>query len=69
MKRRFFFDNITAIITYAVAGTTISSFVVGVVVYVAGYYGLSLKLTLAEALSFGALISATVRSIFIYKED
>ncbi|KAF0762345.1 hypothetical protein AaE_003316 [Aphanomyces astaci] len=60
MKRRFFFDNITAIVTYAVAGTTISSFVVGVIVYIAGYAGASLKMTLAESLSFGALISATV---------
>ncbi|CAK4080960.1 unnamed protein product [Aphanomyces euteiches] len=70
MKRRFFFDNITAIVTYAVAGTTISSFVVGVIVYVAGYCGISLKLTLAEALSFGALISATdtVSVLAIFQE-
>ncbi|RHY35135.1 hypothetical protein DYB32_000391 [Aphanomyces invadans] len=64
MKRRFFFDNITAIVTYAVAGTTISSFVVGVIVYIAGYAGASLKMTLAESLSFGALISATEPTLF-----
>ncbi|RQM26323.1 hypothetical protein B5M09_007449 [Aphanomyces astaci] len=64
MKRRFFFDNITAIVTYAVAGTTISSFVVGVIVYIAGYSGASLKMTLAESLSFGALISATEPTLF-----
>ncbi|OQR93164.1 Monovalent Cation:Proton Antiporter-1 (CPA1) Family [Thraustotheca clavata] len=70
MKRRFFFDNITAIVTYAVAGTTISSFVVGVIVYTVGYCGISLKLTLAEALSFGALISATdtVSVLAIFQE-
>ncbi|OQR96975.1 Monovalent Cation:Proton Antiporter-1 (CPA1) Family [Achlya hypogyna] len=70
MKRRYFFDNITAIITYAVAGTTISSFVVGVICYTAGYAGISLKLTLAEALSFGALISATdtVSVLAIFQE-
>ncbi|EQC31405.1 sodium/hydrogen exchanger 3 [Saprolegnia diclina VS20] len=70
MKRRFFFDNITAIVTYAVAGTTISSFVVGSIVYTAGYIGISLKLTLAEALSFGALISATdtVSVLAIFQE-
>ncbi|KAF0711788.1 Aste57867_5046 [Aphanomyces stellatus] len=70
MKRRFFFDNITAIVTYAVAGTTISSFVVGVIVYIAGYAGVCFKLTLAEALSFGALISATdtVSVLAIFQE-
>ncbi|RHY65333.1 hypothetical protein DYB34_000567, partial [Aphanomyces astaci] len=70
MKRRFFFDNITAIVTYAVAGTTISSFVVGVIVYIAGYAGASLKMTLAESLSFGALISATdtVSVLAIFQE-
>ena len=66
MKRRYFFENITAIVTYAVAGTTISSVTVGLILYVVGYNAWSIKLSLAEALSFGALISATVNLLLYW---
>ncbi|KDO31286.1 sodium/hydrogen exchanger 3 [Saprolegnia parasitica CBS 223.65] len=70
MKRRYFFDNIVPIVAYAVAGTTISSITVGSIMYGMGQADVSLKLSLAEALSFGALISATdtVSVLAIFQE-
>ncbi|OQS06836.1 Monovalent Cation:Proton Antiporter-1 (CPA1) Family [Thraustotheca clavata] len=70
MKRRYFFDSIVPIVAYAVAGTTISSMTVGVIMYALGHAGVSLKLSLAESLSFGALISATdtVSVLAIFQE-
>ncbi|RHY31263.1 hypothetical protein DYB32_003800 [Aphanomyces invadans] len=70
MKRRYFFDNIVPIVTYAVAGTTISSVTVGLIMYAVGQLAFSIKLSLAEALSFGALISATdtVSVLAIFQE-
>ncbi|CAK4066517.1 unnamed protein product [Aphanomyces euteiches] len=70
MKRRYFFDNIVPIVTYAIAGTTISSVTVGLIMYAVGQLAFSVKLSLAEALSFGALISATdtVSVLAIFQE-
>ncbi|RHY93232.1 hypothetical protein DYB35_005031 [Aphanomyces astaci] len=70
MKRRYFFDNIVPIVMYAVVGTTISSVSVGLIMYVVGQLAFSIKLSLAEALSFGALISATdtVSVLAIFQE-
>ncbi|OQR96211.1 Monovalent Cation:Proton Antiporter-1 (CPA1) Family [Achlya hypogyna] len=70
MKRRYFFDNIVPIVAYAVCGTTISSITVGLIMYGMGQAAVSLKLSLAEALSFGALISATdtVSVLAIFQE-
>ncbi|EFC49034.1 predicted protein [Naegleria gruberi] len=58
MDKSGFFGNIGGIILYAVFGTFISSVVVGCGLYILGYYGLSLQLTLIECMMFGSLISA-----------
>ncbi|TMW56573.1 hypothetical protein Poli38472_006583 [Pythium oligandrum] len=59
MKRRYFFENITPILTYSILGTTIMSVVTGILVYAVGQFGWSTKMSLAESLTFGSLISAT----------
>jgi len=59
MKRRYFFRNLGTICTYAFAGTFISTFVVGFLVWAVGAMGLAVQLSFLEALIFGALISAT----------
>ncbi|XP_053207171.1 sodium/hydrogen exchanger 9-like isoform X1 [Panonychus citri] len=59
LKRRFFFRNLGAIMTYAFIGTTISCFVVAFILYglmlLIPKYGFSF----ADCLYFGATISAT----------
>lgn len=61
LKRKYFFRNLGAILTYALLGTTISSFVVGAVMY--GFIQLKQDLkssfTFLDTLYFGALISST----------
>ncbi|XP_076370262.1 sodium/hydrogen exchanger 6-like isoform X2 [Tachypleus tridentatus] len=59
LKRRFFFRNLGAIMTFAFIGTTISCFVVGGVVY--GFVQLMphLEFSFNDSLYFGAIISAT----------
>ncbi|KAL6854576.1 hypothetical protein ACP4OV_019138 [Aristida adscensionis] len=63
-----FFANFGAIVTFAILGTFIASFVTGLLVYLGGLTFLMYKLPLVECLMFGALISATdpvtVLSIF-----
>jgi sodium/hydrogen exchanger 8 len=59
MKRRYFFRNFGAICMYAFAGTFISTFVVGILVFLVGQAGLAVKFTFLESLVFGCLISAT----------
>lgn len=61
MKRRYFFENIRSILWFAVVGTFVSTVVVGVLLYAVGRLGISVQLSIAECLTFGALISATVR--------
>ncbi|XP_050717131.1 sodium/hydrogen exchanger 7-like isoform X3 [Eriocheir sinensis] len=58
LKRKHFFKNLGAIFTFAFLGTTISTFVVGGLVY--GFlYLLGSSMTFIDSLLFGALISAT----------
>ncbi|XP_031335365.1 sodium/hydrogen exchanger 7 isoform X2 [Photinus pyralis] len=62
LKRKYFFRNLGAILTYAIIGTTISSFVVGALMY--GCVQLmpprmANSFTFLDTLYFGALISST----------
>nr|CCA25723.1 Monovalent Cation:Proton Antiporter1 (CPA1) Family putative [Albugo laibachii Nc14] len=59
MKRRYFFENITPILTYSILGTLTMSLVTGVLLYSVGRLGWVTKLSLAESLTFGSLINAT----------
>jgi sodium/hydrogen exchanger 8 len=64
LKRRAFFDNFGSILTYAVLGTTISTLLVGFIIYAAAKNGYIKESTISnsdgglDALSFAALISA-----------
>ncbi|XP_033207675.1 sodium/hydrogen exchanger 7 isoform X3 [Belonocnema kinseyi] len=61
LKRKYFFRNLGAILTYALIGTTISSFVIGILMY--GFIQLiphlASSFTFLDTLYFGALISPT----------
>ncbi|XP_012942266.1 sodium/hydrogen exchanger 9 [Aplysia californica] len=59
MKKRHFFKNLGAILTYALIGTTISTLVVGGIMY--GLTGLmsNISISLNDCFVFGAIISAT----------
>lgn len=61
LKRKYFFKNLGAILTFALIGTTISSFVVGTLMYVFLQLVPNLKsgFTYLDSLYFGALISPT----------
>jgi len=59
MKRRYFFRNLGTICVFAFAGTLISTFIVGGMLWGVGQVGLVVKMGLLECLVFGALISAT----------
>ena len=61
MKKRFFFRNIGAILTFAFVGTTLSTFTVaGIMFGVTRMFGhLASKFSFLDSLRFGALISAT----------
>ncbi|XP_023706689.1 sodium/hydrogen exchanger 7 isoform X2 [Cryptotermes secundus] len=61
LKRKYFFRNLGAILTYALIGTTISSFVVGALMYGFIHQMPNLKgsFTFLDTLYFGALISST----------
>ncbi|RLN56523.1 hypothetical protein BBJ28_00016738 [Nothophytophthora sp. Chile5] len=59
MKRRYFFENIKPILVYSIFGTFIMSVVTGLSVYIVGRLGWVTKLSMAESLTFGSLISAT----------
>lgn len=54
-----FFRNIGAICTFALAGTVISTFVVGLMTWAGGAWGFSYHITFIEALVFGSIISTT----------
>eukprot|EP00927_Polykrikos_kofoidii_P031641 TRINITY_DN27180_c0_g1_i1.p1 TRINITY_DN27180_c0_g1~~TRINITY_DN27180_c0_g1_i1.p1 ORF type:complete len:553 (+),score=54.16 TRINITY_DN27180_c0_g1_i1:53-1711(+) len=74
MKSRQFFSNIGRILTHAFLGTVVSSVVVAVIVFkLPDWAGLApeLKLSLAESLAFGAMISATdpVTTLAIFKDQ
>lgn len=60
MKKRYFFRNLGAILTYAFIGTAISTFATGAIVY--GYnvlMGVPESFNFTECLLFGAMIAAT----------
>ncbi|KAH6937840.1 hypothetical protein HPB50_004680 [Hyalomma asiaticum] len=59
LKRKFFFRNLGTIMTYAFVGTTISCFVVGVIMYAFLMIMPHLEFTFNNCLYFGAIISAT----------
>ncbi|XP_044740864.1 sodium/hydrogen exchanger 6 isoform X2 [Chrysoperla carnea] len=63
LKRKFFFRNLGAILTFAIIGTTISSFVVGGLMWtyvrLAHGTGAAQGFTFLDTLYFGALISST----------
>ncbi|KAA0190414.1 Sodium/hydrogen exchanger [Fasciolopsis buskii] len=61
MKRRHFFENIGAILTYTFVGTFISALVVGMICYAFTriIYSLAQMLSFADCLLFGSIISAT----------
>merc|ERR1712166_1053007 len=59
MKRRYFFRNLGTICVFAFAGTFISTFIVGGMMYGIGQVGLVVEMGMLESLIFGALISAT----------
>lgn len=70
MKRRYFFENIVPILTYSIFGTMIMSIVTGTLIYTVGRFGWTTKLSLAESLTFGSLISATdtVSTLAVFQE-
>lgn len=59
MRGNFFWANIDKILTLAFAGTLVSTLVVGWILYAVRYYVSLEDMSLAESLSFAALISAT----------
>ncbi|GMF43682.1 unnamed protein product [Phytophthora fragariaefolia] len=59
MKRRYFFENITPILVFSILGTLIMSVITGIGIYTIGRFGWVMRLSMAESLTFGSLISAT----------
>ncbi|CAB0033730.1 unnamed protein product [Trichogramma brassicae] len=62
LKRKYFFRNLGAILMYALVGTTVSSFVIGTLMYVFVKLlppEISTAFTFLDTLYFGALISPT----------
>ncbi|XP_026472497.1 sodium/hydrogen exchanger 7 isoform X2 [Ctenocephalides felis] len=62
LKRKYFFRNLGAILTYAIIGTTISAFIIGALMYGCVQLmpeKLSNSFTFLDTLYFGALISPT----------
>lgn len=61
LKRKYFFRNLGAILTFAIIGTTLSAFLIGALMY--GFVqlmpNLSESFTFLDTLYFGALISPT----------
>uniref|UniRef100_A0A1Q3F8S1 Sodium/hydrogen exchanger n=2 Tax=Culex tarsalis TaxID=7177 RepID=A0A1Q3F8S1_CULTA len=61
LKRKYFFRNLGAILTFAIIGTTLSAFLIGALMYgfVQMMPKLSASFTFLDTLYFGALISPT----------
>ncbi|XP_030748629.1 sodium/hydrogen exchanger 7 isoform X4 [Sitophilus oryzae] len=62
LKRKYFFRNLGAILTFAIIGTTVSSFIVGALMYGCVHLmppRLANSFTFLDTLYFGALISST----------
>jgi len=70
MNRRVFFKNSFSVCIYAFAGTLISTFVFGLILYIMNFAIPQHSLEFLECLTFGALISATdpVTVLAIFKE-
>lgn len=68
MRKKQFFDNLGAIMAFALIGTTISSFVIAIIMYGFAQFMPSMEIRFMDTLYFGAIISATdpvtVLSIF-----
>ena len=58
MRKKHFFANFGAILAFALIGTTISTIVIGVIMYGFGQL-IPVNLTFVDTLYFGAIISAT----------
>lgn len=59
MRRKQFFYNLGAILTFALLGTVISTFVIGAIMYGFSNFMTSVKLSFLDTLYFGAIVSAT----------
>ncbi|KAJ3193087.1 monovalent cation:H+ antiporter, CPA1 (nhx1), partial [Irineochytrium annulatum] len=60
LKRKNFFRNFGTILTFAFAGTMISTLIIGVLLYLVVLTGLhSMSLTLLDCIVFGAILSST----------
>jgi len=59
LRKKEFFGQLVSILTFSVVGTALAAFVIGTVLFGAGHFGLSLKLTLNEALAYASIVSAT----------
>ncbi|PNW71931.1 hypothetical protein CHLRE_16g671250v5 [Chlamydomonas reinhardtii] len=59
LDAKVFLRNVGSVCSYAFLGTTISTFVVGLIMWGFGRQGWCYQMTLLENLTFGALISAT----------
>eukprot|EP00941_MAST-03F_sp_MAST-3F-sp1_P002806 g2806.t1 len=70
MKGSFFFFNMAKILIFAICGTFVSAWTIGFTVWLCGAIGLSLDISFAESLTFGALISATdpVTTLAIFQQ-
>jgi sodium/hydrogen exchanger 3 len=70
INRRLFFKNMGGILVLAVAGTAVSTVIVGVGLWALGTAGLAPPYTAIEYLTFGSLISATdpVSTLAVFSE-
>ncbi|TRY61537.1 hypothetical protein TCAL_04177 [Tigriopus californicus] len=59
MRKKHFFDNMGAIMAFALVGTTISTFVIGLVMYGVSRLIQEIPLKFLDVLYFGAIVSAT----------
>eukprot|EP00095_Tigriopus_kingsejongensis_P007072 maker-scaffold912_size81766-snap-gene-0.17 protein:Tk07072 transcript:maker-scaffold912_size81766-snap-gene-0.17-mRNA-1 annotation:"sodium hydrogen exchanger 7 isoform x2" len=59
MRKKQFFENMGAIMTFALVGTTISTFVIAVIMYFVSSFIVNVPLKFLDVLYFGAIVSAT----------
>ncbi|CAD6184193.1 unnamed protein product [Caenorhabditis auriculariae] len=58
LNKGYFFSNIVPILTFAILGTAVSAFVIGVGLYVLGILDIVFEFSLFECLAFASMISA-----------